>query len=80
MQVAYPCDCPIDGLDAVDPIITWENHDEILDIFRRADSVAMKISELWQVRKGSRLRQEDVDFLMELLSLQARLSETLSQV
>jgi hypothetical protein len=80
MQVAYPCDCPIDGLDVVDPIITWENHDEIVEIFRRADSIAVKISELWQVRKGSRLRQEDVDFLVELLGLQAHLSETLSRV
>lgn len=80
IQAAYPCDLPADDSDTSDVVVTWENHDEIVELFRRANSVAVQISELWQLKKGGRLSQDDVDFLTELMGLQARLSKTLSQV
>ncbi len=80
MPAAYPSNLPTDDLDTSDVIVTWENHDEILELFRRANSVSVQISELWQLKKGGRLSQEDVDFLADLMSVQARLSKTLSQV
>ncbi|QFY62642.1 hypothetical protein FZ934_19860 (plasmid) [Rhizobium grahamii] len=80
MPAAYPSDMSTDDLGASDVIVTWENHDEIVELFRRANSVSVQISELWQIKKGGRLSQEDVDFLADLMSLQARLSKTLSQV
>jgi hypothetical protein len=76
----YGCELQSTHAELAQVILTWENHDQIVELFRRASGVALQITDLWEKTKGSRLEQDDVDFLAGLMAVQAQLAKAVSQV
>jgi len=76
---AFSCELPSIHAELSQVVVTWENHNEIFELFRRANSISLQIADLWQATKSRRLSQDDVDFLTGLMAIQAQLAKALSQ-
>jgi len=76
---AYSCEFPSIHVELSQVVVTWENHNQIFELLRRANSIALQIADLWEATKNSRLSQDDVDFLTGLMAIQAQLAKALSQ-
>lgn len=76
----YSCEFPAAHAELSQPVLTWENHNQIVELFRRVNGIALQITGLWEATKSSRLSQDDVDSLTRLMATEAELAKALSQV